>query len=231
MAAQSIASRPRRQQTEPDDAVLARALQFSEWARRNMVIVVVSAVAIVVLVGGLLWYRADQARQLEEAAIAFLQVEQAVMSGNESLAAQELQLFIQRHGGTPYSEEARVLLGQVFVRGDRAAEAVEVLEPVASELNSSPVGVQAALLQAAAYQAAGDTQAAIETYLEVGEEAEEQFRREEGLVGAALLMQEEGNWAGAAELYARLVEMSEPGSMNRSMFEMRLAEAEARAEQ
>ncbi|MEX2583554.1 MAG: tetratricopeptide repeat protein [Gemmatimonadota bacterium] len=231
MAAQSIASRPRRsQQTEPDDIVLARALQFTEWARKNVVIVVVGAVALAVLIGGLLWYRAQRAERLENAAIEFLQVEQAVLSGNVAVATPQLQTFIVQHSGTPYADEARVLLGQVHLRAERPAEAVEVLTPVATRIGDSPVGAQAALLMAGAQEAAGDTEAAIQTYLRVADEADLSFRQQEGLMGAALLRQQAGDWAGAAELYRRLLETAEEGSMQRSMFEMRLAEAEAQAQ-
>ncbi|MQA92403.1 MAG: tetratricopeptide repeat protein [Gemmatimonas sp.] len=231
MAAQSIASRPRRpQQAEPDDAILARVLQFTEWARRNVVIVVGVVVALAVLIGGLLWWRADRAQRLENAAIEFLQVEQAVLSGDEGIATQQLQVFIQEHSGTPYADEARVLLAQVHLRGDRAAQAIEVLTPLAAQMDDSPVGVQAALLLASAQQAAEDDEAAIQTYLNVADESEVVFRQQEALVGAALLRQESSDWAGAAELYRRLVETTEEGSTQRAVFEMRLAEAEAQAQ-
>lgn len=229
MAAQSIASRSRRpKQAEPDDAVLARALQISEWARKNIVLVTSVAAIVVVLVGGLLWYRADRERRLEDAAIAFLPVEQAVLSGEETIAARELQLFIQRHGDTPYGDEARVLLAQVHLRGGRPVDAIEAVRPVVARLQRSAVGPQAALLMAAAQEGAGQTEAAIQTYLQVAESAETPFRQEEGLVGAAILREQSGDFAGAAELYRRLAEMNE-GTPDQAMYEMRVAEAEAQA--
>jgi predicted negative regulator of RcsB-dependent stress response len=230
MVAQPIASRPRRpQQTEPDDIVLARALQFADWARKNVTLIVVSAAAIVVLVGGLFWYRMDRERRLENAAIAFLQVEQAVYSGEESIALRDLQLFVQQHGGTPYADEARVLLGQIHLRGERPNEAIEVLGPVADRLNRSPVGAQAAILLATAQESAGQPEEALRTYLRVADRAEMEYRRVEALAGAALLREQAGDHAGAAELYRRLVDTAEPGSFERSLFEMRLAEAASRA--
>lgn len=229
MAAQSIAGRPRRaQQTEPDDVILARALHFSEWARRNVMLVSIVAVVLVVTIGGLFWYRAEQARQRDAAAVAFLQVEQAVMAGEETTAARELQLFIQQHGGTIYADEARLLLAQLHLRGERYDEAIEVLTPAASNIGS-PLGAQAGLLLGAAQEGAGQMNEAIATYLRVASEAREEFRRQEALMGAALLRQELGDHAGASELYARLVASAEEGSAQRMLFEMRLAEAEALA--
>jgi predicted negative regulator of RcsB-dependent stress response len=231
MVAQSIASRPKRpQQTEPDDIVLARALQFTEWARKNIVIVTGAAVVLLLLIAGLIWWRMERAQRLENAAIEFLQVEQAVLSGEQSIATQELQLFVQEHSGTPYADEARVLLAQVHLRSDRTAEAIDVLNPVVERMTDSPVGVQAALLLASAQQAADDPDAAIATYLRIADESDLVFRQQEALVGAALLRQQANDWAGAAELYRRLVETTEEGTPERSVFEMRLAEAEAQAQ-
>ena len=230
MVAQSIASRPRRpQQSEPDDVVLARALQLAEWARRNVIIIAIGTIVVVVLFVGLYWYRADRERRVDDAAIAFLQVEQAVFSGEDAIALRELQLFIQQHGATPYGDEARVLLGQIHLRGGRPAEAMEALQPVVDRMERSPVGVPAALLLATAQEDAGDPDAAIGTYLDIAERAEIEYQRQDALMGAGLLRQEAGDHAGAAELYRRLVESAEPGSADRAIFEMRLAEAEALA--
>lgn len=224
---QSIASRPRRQQTEPDDVVLARALHAAEWARKNIVIVTIVVVALVLLVGGFLWYRANAARADEQAAIDFLPVEQAVLSGEESTSLQQLQSFIQRHGDTEYGDEARLLLAQLHLRNGRPQDAIGAAQPVASEMNASPVGVQGALLLAAAQEAAGDTAAAISTYRNVGETAEADFRREEGLVGAALLLEASGDLDGAASIYQQLVEMKQD-TPDEAFYQMRLTELEAR---
>jgi len=229
MVAQSIASRSKRaQKVEPDDALVARAVQIAEWTRNNVVVVGVVAALLVALVAGFFWYRADQTRRLDNAAIAFLQVEQAVLSGDDAIASRDLQAFIQEHDGTPSADEARLLIAQIHLRGQRTEEAMTALRPVADRLGS-PMGPQAALLLATVQAAAGQTEAAIATNLRVADGAATNFRRQEGLVGAALLRSESGDHAGAAELYRRLVDMQEPGSQDRALFEMRLAEAEALA--
>jgi predicted negative regulator of RcsB-dependent stress response len=229
MAAQSIASRPRRpQQTEPDDAVLARALQFAEWARRNIILIIAGAVVLVLLLGGLFWYRADRAARLDAAAIEFMTLEQTVRAGDESIAVRDLQLFVQRHDGTPYADEARLMLGRLHMEGGRPEEAQTVLRPVADRLEP-PVGAAAALLLAAAQEQAGQQQDAIRTYLRVGDRAPADYQREEGLSAAAILREEVGDYAGAAEIYRRLIGMADEGSQARTVYEMRLAEATARA--
>jgi len=230
MAAQSIASRTRRpQQTEPDDVVLARALQFAEWARRNVMLIIAGGVVLVVLLGGLFWYRTDRANRLERAAIEFMTLEQTIRAGDESIAVRDLQLFVQRHDGTPYADEARLMLGRIHLEEGRAQEAQVALQPVSDRIERSPVGAPGALLLAAAQEAAGQPQDAIQTYLRVGDRAPTEYQRQEGLVAAATLREDLGDFAGAAEVYQRLVNMSEEGSQDRTFYEMRLTEATARA--
>src|SRR5690606_17516956 len=84
MVAQSIARRPKRaQHVETDDAVMAKAIEITEWARRHGRLVIGVAVALLVVASAFFWYRADQNRRLDEAAIAYLQVEQSTLIGDD----------------------------------------------------------------------------------------------------------------------------------------------------
>jgi predicted negative regulator of RcsB-dependent stress response len=229
MSAQSVAPRSRSSRpVEQDDVVLARAIEFSNWARANIRLIVGVAVALAVVVGGLLWWRADRDARLERAATEFMFMEQQVMAGTPA-AQQELERYVARFSGTPYADEASVLLGQVHLQQGNAQGAIDALRDPATRIRRSPVGAQAAMLMAAAQQQAGDVQGAEATYLRVGDQAEMSFRQMEALMAAATLREEAGNHAGAAELYGRLAAMSEVGSMDRSVFEMRRAEATALA--
>ncbi len=231
MVAQSVASRPRRPKGSPDtdDILLARALQFSAWARRNVRLLIIAAVILLLLVGGLLYYRFHQAERLERAATEYLFLEQTAAAGNVPLAIRDLQQFIQRFDGTPYADEARVLLGQLHLQQGEPQPAIEVLRPLTNRIRRSPVGAQGSMLLATAQTQAGDMPAAINTYLQVAREARMELHREEALSTAATLREQQGDYAGAAELYRQVVEMMEAGSQQRSLYEMRLAEAEARA--
>ncbi|MDQ3556368.1 MAG: hypothetical protein M3409_06285, partial [Gemmatimonadota bacterium] len=106
---------------------------------------------------------------------------------------------------------------------------VEVLQPFGRRVREGPLGAQGALLLAAAQAEAGQRDAAISTYLRIAGEAPMRFRQEEALSQAALLRQQGGDAAGAAELYRRLLELAEEGSLERGVYEMRLAEAEGQA--
>jgi predicted negative regulator of RcsB-dependent stress response len=229
MASPSIAARSKRpKQQEPEDAVLVRLVQVAEWTRRNVTLVATIGVVLILLVGGLLWYRTDRARRNDAAAVAFLPVEQSVLGGDPTVAARELDLFIQRHGSSHYGDEARVLLAQVQLRAGRTAEAIEAVQSVAADIDS-PLGPQAAQLLAAAQEVAGQRAEAIQTYLRVADQSENRFHQEAALLGAARLQEEAGEFAAAAESYRRLIELTNEASPERSLYEMRATEAEARA--
>lgn len=232
MSAQSVASsrsRRKRNDSEPDDIVLARALQFSQWARKNAIMVIVGAVLVAVLVGGAIYYRMYKEDRRAQAATEYLQLEQTAASGNAALAERDLEAFIARFDGTVYADEAQLLLAEIKLTTDQPAEAVAVLEDFVDRIGDSPVGAQGALLLGAAQQAAGDTTAAIATYMTVADEAEMLFRRQAALSDAALLHMQAGNFGEAASLYTRLVDTAEEGTPERSVYEMRRAEAEAQA--
>lgn len=231
MAAQSVASRSSQapHAAGADDVMAARALEFAHWARNNIRLIVIGAVVLLVLVGGLIFYRVDQERRQQRAATEFMALEATVASGNVQLATRDLERFVRRFEGTTAADEATIALAQLQLRNGEAAKAVATLQPLASDVDGSPLGPQAALLQAAAQQAAGQTDAAIATYQRVADEATLDFHRKEALATAATLREQKGDWAGAAQQYQRLITATEEGSMERSLYEMRLAEAQAHA--
>ncbi|HEX2191048.1 MAG TPA: tetratricopeptide repeat protein, partial [Longimicrobiaceae bacterium] len=230
MASPSVASHSKTSSrvADTDDVVMARAVQLSVWARRNAKIIIIAAVVALVLVGGYLFYRYSQAQTAERAAVAFMQVEQTAASGNATLATRDLQDFVRRFSGTTEADQARLLLARTHLEAGKPQEAVTVLQQV-EEGPGEPLGARAALLLGIAQNQAGNRQAAVDTYLRVADAAELEYLREEALQQAALLRQQAGDHAGAAELFRRLVGMAEEGSFERSVYEMRLAEAEGRA--
>ena len=230
MAAQPAASRKKPSAyAGSDDAFTARAIEFTDWARKNIRMIIGVVVALTLLVGGLIYYRMYKSAREERAAVEFANVEQTAASGNLPLATRDLQAYVRRYEGSSYGDEATLALAQVYLSQDSAAKAVEVLAGATDRIDDSVVGPQMALLLGAAQQGAGNVDAAIQSYLAVADEAELEMYQVQGLQNAAILRAEKGDFAGAAELYRRLVELQEEGSMDRQLYEMRLAEAEARA--
>lgn len=231
MSAQS-ATRPNvRPSPDADDVMLSRALRFSEWARTNIRIIIAGAVITALALAALFYFGFYQPREREaRAAAAFLQLDQTVASGNVALATSDLQKYIRAHRGTVYARQAEIELAQLHLQQNQPKEAVAVLQGAVDEIDDSPVGAQAALLLGDAQAAAGDREAAIRTYLAVAEQADFEFRRVEALVSAAELRSLAGDFAGAAELYQRLVDSAEEGSADRTVFQMRMTEAQAKAQ-
>lgn len=229
MSAQPAASRKAGSFNDSDDAVLGRALELSNWAKTNIRLIVIGTVVLALLVGGLIYYRVYRENREQRAASEFVRIEQTAASGNVALATRDLQSFVNRYEGTAYADEARIALAQSYLSQDSAAKAVAALQGAEDRVEDSPVGPQAALLLAAAQEAAGQREAAIQTYLAVAEAAELKMFRVRALNGAATLRGDAGDHAGAAEIYRRLVELQEEGSLDRQLFEMRLSEAEAAA--
>lgn len=231
MAASSTAPRSRtRNAAHDDDAVAARALQFAEWARRNARWILIGAAVLFVLGAALFYYRVRQSERREEAARGFTELSATAVSGNTALAVRDLLAYIRSFEGTREADEARILLGRVQLQAGQPARAVAALQPVAADAGDDALGAPGALLLGAAQAQAGQRDAAMATYLRVADDARLPYLRESALLEAAILREAAGDFAGAAELYGRLEEQAEEGSPDRSIYGMRLAEAQARAE-
>ncbi|HEX2204376.1 MAG TPA: tetratricopeptide repeat protein [Longimicrobium sp.] len=226
MASPSVARRPTRTEIDSDDALALRAAELAAWARRNVRFVVAAAVAALLAVGGYLAYNQSRTARAERAAARYLQVQ--AQYGNDTTAiVRELETFVRRFDGTPEAAEARLQLGETYLRRNQPAKTIELLRPLAG--SGSPMAFQATMLTAAAQSASNQRDAAIRTYLSAADGAELLHQRVEALSEAALLREQAGDWRGAVELYRRMSEDTEEGSLERSVLELRIAEAEAKA--
>lgn len=231
MPAQSMAKRSSRaKHPDSEDALMARALEFAGWARANVKAVAIGAGLFVLLIGGGLYYSYFSAAREREAETQLMVVQRTVNTGNPQLAARDLEAFVHRYEGTEAAAEAQVALAQMYLQENQAAKAVTALQGAESRIGKSEIGPQAAILLAAAQNAAGDTTAAVATYLAVADRAPHEYQKSEALENAAALRAQGGDYKGAAELYQRLVDAAPEGSPQRQLYEMRLAEAQARVE-
>jgi predicted negative regulator of RcsB-dependent stress response len=213
---------------EAEDVFVEKILETSNWAQKNSPIVVIAAVAMVILIAGSMYYRNWQATQTERAVAQLEQVQQSVAFGERAVAKTSLYQFIDAFSGTPYELEARLLLGQVLLEESNPEEAIDALAPAAREMNSEPIGIQAAFLMAAAYEEAGRSDEAVTMFLRISNTAELTFQIREALGGAARIRSNLGDFSGAAELFEEVLEAMETSDPDRNYWEMRLAEASAR---
>ncbi len=209
--------------SEPDDAFLARVLHLGKWAEKNQQIVTVLAVLLAIAVGGLVYYRGYRRSLTEQASQALEQIYQTVSMADVEGARTELGTFLERFGGTPYEAEARLLLGDLYLRDGSPQQAQAVLGPL-GESPGEPLEFQAATLLAAAYEQDGQGAEAERIYLAIADRSDLDFQVRDALESAARLRAERGDAQGALELYERALEGLEEGSPERGLYQMRIEE-------
>jgi tetratricopeptide (TPR) repeat protein len=230
MARHPAARRVHRTPEAPDDAFVAGVLETSVWARRHGRLLILGGLVVALLVLGFVWYRVQRSATREAAAAELSQVRQSALMGNFALAIRDLEGFLQRYDGTPAGREARVLLAQAYLEMGQPQQAIDTAERLARD-PGQPLGPSAAFLVAAAYEANNQLAEAEGVYLRVADRARFLFQQLEALDNAARLRLEQGNAAGAAELYQRAADTIPPDRpQDRSVFEMRRAEALAQAQ-
>jgi cytochrome c-type biogenesis protein CcmH/NrfG len=191
-------------------------------------LITITAIVVAIIVVGFLYYRNQSVRLRDRAETELSQVRTSALSGNAALAVRDLEAYLQRFGGTAAAPEARLLLGKAYIETGEASKTVVLLADQASDL-SEATGVEAAMLVAAAQEAAGDPDQAIATYLRVGDDAPAVYQKVTALENAARVRFEQGDAAAAVETYDRILAIVPQDSPDRQVIEMRKAEAAARA--
>ena len=209
--------------TEPDDVFVARVLHLGKWAENNQQLLTVLAVVFAIGVAGLLYYRGYRRSLAEQAAQQLETIYQTVAISDAEGARTELGTFLERFGGTPYEAEARLLLGDLYLRDGSPQQAQAVLRPL-GESPGDPLEFQAATLLAVAYEQDGQAEEAERIYLVIADRSELDFQVRDALESAARIRTERGDSAGALELYERALEGLEEGAPERGLLEMRIEE-------
>jgi predicted negative regulator of RcsB-dependent stress response len=207
-----------------DDAFVAAALESSVWARDHSRTLIITIVSVLVILGGLLYYKNFQASKNNRAEGELTQVRQTVLQGNRQLSMRDLNNFVNKYGNAPAADEARLMLAQLYIEDGKGAKAVETVKSLGDKPGKN---ASAALLLGAAYEANKQLDKAEEVYLDVADNARFGFEKREGLERAAGIRLTKGNTAGAAELYDRAMKTLPEDSPERTVYEMRVAEVRA----
>ena len=211
-----------------EDTFVTGVLESSVWAKEHGRTLVIAGVVAFLVLGGLLYFRSYRATMADKAASELSAVRSTVQSGNLQLAKQDLQKFVNTYGGTAAGGEGKLLLAQTQLQTNEAPKAIETLDGLADD-PESPMGYNAALMLAAAHEAAKKPADAERVLLRVADKARFDFQKREALERAARIRAETGNIAGAIELYERVIatyegtDQQETGA-ERNVYEMRLAE-------
>lgn len=228
MARHPTARRVHHERTSPDDTFVEGALRTTAWAQEHRRLLILGTVTFLVVAAALFLYRRNQQILRDRAAIEIIQIRQTAQGGNPALTIRDAEGFLGTYGGTAAATEARLLLGQAYLASNQPQQAIDVVSALAGDLES-PSGVSAALLTAAAHEAATRFDEAERVLLRIADTAPHDYQKIAALDNAARIRVERGNAAGAAELYTRLLDLLPEDSQDRPVFEMRRAEALAAA--
>lgn len=226
MASPTVARRTSRTAVETDDVVMLRAAEMAAWTKKNARTVIYGAVAIVAVLGGILYYQVYKSQRAERAATAFLNLQSTLPSDTAGVIRQ-LTTFAGNYEGTSESAEARILAAQLWLDKGDANRAVAAVRPAAD--GGSTVRDQARMTLAAALSAAGKQQEALDTYLDVAKRAKLAYLKLDALTAAATLREQANDWKGAADLYRQALETTEKNTPDRAVLELHLSEAQAHA--
>lgn len=221
-----------------EDRFVEWTLTAWEWAKSNSQVVTLAAIVLALGIGAGIYYRNYQADLQRQAAQEFEQLQQAVGTGSAESVQSEISRFLDRFGETSLAPEARILLAETQLRTGAPADAVATLEPVASDLDE-PINIQAAFLLGIAHEEAGNLDDAESVYLRIADEVEMTFQARDALAHAARIRTTREEYAGAAELYRRILATFDDSPESdgqaqgaqqeeeRSLYRLRLAEVEA----
>lgn len=210
---------------DQEDAFVATTLQATQWAQRNRPILTLGIVLAALIAAGVVYYARYQGTLNSGAALQLEEIQQRLDGGDPTGAQDDLQLFLERFGGTPSADEARIALAQISASAGEYEAAAEALEPLARDLGN-PLGAQAAGLLAAISEDAGNLETAEALYLRLADRSRLGFQVRDALAAAARIRWESGDAAGAMELYDRLLGQMDEAVPGRDLVEMRRAEAE-----
>jgi len=212
-----------------EDTFVSGVLEATDWTRRHGRMILYAIGAVVVIIALAVYYRSYRSALDAKAAGDLDQIRSIAASGNIPLAQRQLTQFVGKYSGTHAGDEGRVLLAQVMLDQGNAKGAIPVVDPLASDL-ANPLGPTAALLLGAAYEGTGDYPKAIATYTRIGDKAPYQFQRRDALENAARLKLQHSDAAGAAAIYKQILASIPDTATGRSVYEMRLAQAQAQTQ-
>jgi predicted negative regulator of RcsB-dependent stress response len=201
-----------------------RAAEVGDWAKRNIrtILMVAGALGTVLLLA--IGYFYMQARNSARASAEYLEVGASAAPGPQGIQA--LERFVARHGGTNEGREARLQLAGMYLDANQPARALPHAREVAK--SGGVFEYQGQMMLGAVLHRTNDRNGALQAYRDAAAATEIDFQRAEALSQAALLNETAGQWQAAVDLYREMLKDTEEGSMDRSIVEMRLAEAESR---
>ena len=212
---------------DEEDAFIEKVLEITAWSREHRQLLITSGILLAIAIASIAYYANYRIVVRNQAVNELEEIQQTLGLGDPESSIGRLNSFIARFGDSPYVLEARLVLGQIQLEAARPDEAITALAPAVRDL-TEPVGVQATFLLATAYEQAQRPEDAEDLYLRIGDATSLDFHFENALGGAARIRAARGDFAGAAQLYQRILGTLDEGDPVYGLYQMRLAEAEER---
>jgi len=211
---------------EAEDAFVTNVLQAGKWAEANQQLLTIGIVIIAIAVGALLYFRSYRQNLGQQAATELEQVYQSVSINDLEGARTQLGTFLERFAGTPYEAEARLLLGDLYLRDGSPQQAEAVLRPL-GESPREPIEFQGAALLASALEEDRQWDEAEQVYMRIADRSDLDFQVRDALAAAARIRSAQGDPQGAVALYERILDGLDENDPQRGLYEMRIEEIKA----
>jgi len=208
-----------------EDVFVETTTRAWKWVHENLTtfILLVAGLGLVVL--GSLYYVNFRASVREQAATALATLRLSAAAPEAIIP--ELEAHIERFEGTESADEARIVLGRLYLNGGQPDQAIRALEAVGAPANH-PVGYAARSLLASAQEASGNGEAALATWQALGRSARFGFQRRQASAEAARILAESGRLDEAAAILTRIAEEAEDDPSEAGVYRIRLGEINAR---
>ena len=209
-----------------EDRFVERILQAGYWLQHHARTAILATIALTVVALGAMYFR-DYRQTVRERAATELESLRGITLSDPNGAAVQLESFVNRFRGTVSAEEGRLLLATVLLNEGRTADAIAALQ-AAREGIDTPAGHGAKVMLAAAFEDAGDLDAALAVLDELANSSRYPFQQREAQAQSARIMAQQGRLAEAAAVYASLADGTE-NLAEQNQYRIRLGEIQGRS--
>ncbi len=217
----AVAKKKRKDELSQEDRFLESIEEVSAWMKAHTRAVLMISVGLVLLVGGVLYYRSYRESLRTRAAIELNQLRATLTAAD---AVPRLTGFVARFEGTPAATEGRLLLAKIQLQSGQPQAALSILGPITSEPVDVPSGYAVKLLLAEAYKSAGEYERSLDELDAIIGGAYVPYQRHRALAERGRLLAALGRLEEAAVAYQRLVD---DDSATDDLYRVRLGEIQA----
>lgn len=181
-----------------------REFDLSVFLEQNRKQLIIGAATVVVVGGGLWFWRSSADLKATRAEQALVSAERSFYSGNDALAESELQRVVSRYSGTPAGVRAQMLVAQTMYRQGRHDAGVEALQGVVNSGAAKPYKSAIHALIAAGLEDLGKYDEAAAAYAAASSSAVTGMERDSFKGDQARVLQSSGKAAEALTLWKEL---------------------------